>query len=192
LNNRIDFWLTLAGLAFNWGALLGWAAMKGSCDWSVVLPLYAGGCCWTMVYDTIYAFQVSLSLSHLHADFLKVAQDREDDLRVGVKSTAIRFQDHPKLWLATFSAGSVSFISLAGYMNHQSLLFQGVLWGVGGLGLYRQLVKAKLDQREDCNRWFNWNKWFGLTVATAIVLDGLYHFSTLQTEPILSPLGEIN
>lgn len=47
------------GLTFNWGALLGWAAVHGSCDWAVVLPLYASGVCWTLVYDTIYAHQVS-------------------------------------------------------------------------------------------------------------------------------------
>ncbi len=46
------------GLTFNWGALLGWAAVQGSCDWAVVLPLYASGVCWTLVYDTIYAHQV--------------------------------------------------------------------------------------------------------------------------------------
>lgn len=48
------------GLTFNWGAMLGWAAVQGSCDWCAVLPLYAGGVCWTLVYDTIYAHQVSL------------------------------------------------------------------------------------------------------------------------------------
>lgn len=47
-----------AGLAFNWGALLGWSAVGGAVDWSVCLPLYAGGVCWTLVYDSIYAHQV--------------------------------------------------------------------------------------------------------------------------------------
>ncbi len=46
------------GLTINWGALLGWAAVRGSCDWSVVLPLYLSGVCWSIVYDTIYAHQV--------------------------------------------------------------------------------------------------------------------------------------
>ena len=48
------------GLTFNWGALLGGAAVQGACDWSVLLPLYAHGVCWTLVYDTIYAHQVRL------------------------------------------------------------------------------------------------------------------------------------
>ena len=45
------------GLTFNWGTLLGWAAVQGSCDWAAVLPLYGAGVCWTLVYDTIYAHQ---------------------------------------------------------------------------------------------------------------------------------------
>lgn len=49
------------GLAFNWGALLGWSAVAGSVNWTVCLPLYAGGVAWTLVYDTIYAHQVSTS-----------------------------------------------------------------------------------------------------------------------------------
>lgn len=48
------------GLAFNWGAMLGWSAVAGSVNWAVALPLYAGGVCWTLVYDTIYAHQVRL------------------------------------------------------------------------------------------------------------------------------------
>lgn len=47
------------GMTMNWGALLGYAAIKGSCDLSIVLPLYAAGVAWTVVYDTIYACQVS-------------------------------------------------------------------------------------------------------------------------------------
>ena len=57
------------GLTFNWGALLGWAAVQGSCEWQAVLPLYASGVCWTLVYDTIYAHQVKAvsSLSWMQA-----------------------------------------------------------------------------------------------------------------------------
>lgn len=48
----------IVGLTFNWGALLGWSAVKGSCDPSVCLPLYFSGIMWTLIYDTIYAHQV--------------------------------------------------------------------------------------------------------------------------------------
>lgn len=86
------------GLTFNWGALLGWAAVRGGLDASVVLPLYLSGVCWTLVYDTIYAHQ-----------------DKVDDTKVGVKSTALRFGDNTRFWLTGFSTASVLGMSLAGY-----------------------------------------------------------------------------
>ncbi|XP_059867650.1 4-hydroxybenzoate polyprenyltransferase, mitochondrial isoform X2 [Delphinus delphis] len=59
LMKRITYWPQLAlGLTLNWGALLGWSAVKGSCDPSVCLPLYFSGIMWTLIYDTIYAHQI--------------------------------------------------------------------------------------------------------------------------------------
>lgn len=52
----------LPGFAFNYGALLGWSAVTGSVDWLICLPLYCACIMWTLVYDTIYALQVSLYL----------------------------------------------------------------------------------------------------------------------------------
>ena len=70
------------GLTINWGALLGWAAVRGSCDWDVVLPLYLSGVAWTLIYDTIYA--------HM---------DKADDVKANIKSTALLFGGHTKLAL---------------------------------------------------------------------------------------------
>ena len=72
--------------------------MRGGLDPSVVLPLYLSGVCWTLVYDTIYAHQ-----------------DKVDDTKVGVKSTALRFGDDTRLWLTGFSTAFVTGMSLAGY-----------------------------------------------------------------------------
>jgi 4-hydroxybenzoate polyprenyltransferase len=47
------------GLTFNWGAFLGWSALTGAVDWAVTLPMYVGGVAWGIMYDTIYAHQVS-------------------------------------------------------------------------------------------------------------------------------------
>jgi 4-hydroxybenzoate polyprenyltransferase len=56
---RITYWPQLVlGLTLNWGALIGYSAIQGYCDWSICLPLYAAGVTWTLVYDTIYAHQV--------------------------------------------------------------------------------------------------------------------------------------
>jgi 4-hydroxybenzoate polyprenyltransferase len=85
------------GLTFNWGALLGWAAVRGGLDLSVVVPLYLSGVCWTLVYDTIYAHQ-----------------DKDDDTKVGVKSTALRFGNDTQTWLTGFSTACVTGLTLAG------------------------------------------------------------------------------
>ena len=62
------------GLTFNWGAWMGWAATHGNMDYSVILPLYGSGVLWTLVYDTIYAHQ-----------------DKHDDAKLGLQSTALTF-----------------------------------------------------------------------------------------------------
>ena len=85
------------GLTFNWGALLGYAAVHGACDWPVVLPLYAGGVCWTLVYDTIYAHQ-----------------DKLDDVRAGVKSTALLFGQDTRPWLSVFAAAATGLWATSG------------------------------------------------------------------------------
>ena len=79
---RITYWPQLfLGLTFNWGALLGWAAVKGGFGLSAAV-LYAAGIFWTLGYDTIYAHQ-----------------DKEDDILIGVKSTALKFGASTGPWL---------------------------------------------------------------------------------------------
>ncbi|XP_057443298.1 4-hydroxybenzoate polyprenyltransferase, mitochondrial-like [Lotus japonicus] len=96
---RFTFWSqAYLGFTFNWGALLGWAAIKGSLDPSIMLPLYASGVFWTLVYDTIYAHQ-----------------DKEDDLKVGVKSTALRFGDLTKEWITGFGFACLGNVALSGF-----------------------------------------------------------------------------
>ena len=85
------------GLTFNWGALLGCAAVHGHLDFATVLPLYAHGICWTLVYDTIYAHQ-----------------DKTDDIVVGIKSTALLFGENTKGYLAGFAGTSIACLALTG------------------------------------------------------------------------------
>ncbi|KAJ1947514.1 Para-hydroxybenzoate--polyprenyltransferase, mitochondrial precursor (PHB:polyprenyltransferase), partial [Linderina pennispora] len=120
---RITYWPQFVlGLAFNWGALVGWTAITGGMDWAVTLPLYAAGVSWTLVYDTIYGHQ-----------------DKRDDVVAGVKSTSLLFGDSTRPILTGFSATTMSLISLAGYMNGQGLPFYLTALGAGSAHLIWQL-----------------------------------------------------
>eukprot|EP00591_Stephanopyxis_turris_P010412 CAMPEP_0195526236 /NCGR_PEP_ID=MMETSP0794_2-20130614/27175_1 /TAXON_ID=515487 /ORGANISM="Stephanopyxis turris, Strain CCMP 815" /LENGTH=396 /DNA_ID=CAMNT_0040656869 /DNA_START=51 /DNA_END=1241 /DNA_ORIENTATION=- len=99
LMKRYTNWPQLVlGMTFNWGAFMGWAAVHGDLDWRVILPLYGSGVTWTIVYDTIYAHQ-----------------DRIDDAKLNLKSTALHFGSNTKPILHTFSALTLLGWTLAGY-----------------------------------------------------------------------------
>ena len=93
---RFTWWpQVFLGIAFNWGALLGWVAHTGSLTLAPVL-LYLGGIAWTLFYDTIYAHQ-----------------DTEDDALIGVKSTARLFGEKTNLWLRGFLVATVLLVGAA-------------------------------------------------------------------------------
>lgn len=93
---RFTWWpQVFLGLAFNWGALLAWAAHSGTLHAPAVL-LYLAGIAWTLFYDTIYAHQ-----------------DTEDDALIGVKSTARLFGDKTATWLRRFLMATVGLMGLA-------------------------------------------------------------------------------
>lgn len=101
-------------MTFNWGALLGWSAIHGTCDWSVCLPLYVSGICWTILYDTIYAHQ-----------------DKYDDLLVGIKSTALKFGRKTKLYLSGFGASMIGGLITSGLIIDQTLPYYASVGLVG-------------------------------------------------------------
>ena len=93
---RFTWWpQVFLGLAFNWGALLGWVAHNGSLKWPAVV-LYLSGVAWTLFYDTIYAYQ-----------------DTKDDALIGVKSTARLFGEYGFRWLSLFLGLSVVLMATA-------------------------------------------------------------------------------
>ena len=95
---RITHWPQIVlGLAFSWGALMGWAAWFGRLDPPAYL-LYAGAIAWVIGYDTIYAHQ-----------------DREDDALIGIKSTARLFGETTRPALAGFYALAVALIGWSGF-----------------------------------------------------------------------------
>uniref|UniRef100_A0A3P9IA02 4-hydroxybenzoate polyprenyltransferase, mitochondrial n=1 Tax=Oryzias latipes TaxID=8090 RepID=A0A3P9IA02_ORYLA len=165
LMKRITYWPQLVlGLTFNWGALLGWSAVRGSCDWSVCLPLYFSGVMWTLIYDTIYAHQ-----------------DKEDDVKVGVKSTALRFQDQTKLWLSGFTAAMMSGLVVAGVSAQQTLPYYAALTAVA-FHLTHQIYSVDINKAEDCWKEFSSNRNLGLLLLFGIVAGNFWKKSKETAE----------
>ena len=138
---RITWWpQAWLGLTFNWGALLGFAAVQGRLSWSAFL-LYLGGVFWTLGYDTIYAIQ-----------------DLEDDALAGVKSSARRLGRGVGRGVAVFYAttafltlasvitaglGPLSYAGLALYVLHLGWQARGVRVDDAGSAL--RLFKSNRD-----------------------------------------------
>lgn len=132
------------GLVFNWGALLGWSASSGICEWSVCLPLYLSGICWTMIYDTIYAHQ-----------------DKYDDIIVGVHSTAIKFGDQTPVCLSCFATTMGANLTYVGYISGQTWPYYASLMVVMS-HIGHQIYTLDINNREDCAKKFLSNRWVGL------------------------------
>lgn len=179
---RITYWPQFVlGLAFNWGALLGWSAMTGSLQGAsqVLLPLYLGSICWTLVYDTIYAHQ-----------------DKVDDVTAGIKSTALLFGQNTKLVLSAFSTAMVSSIGFGvsrldlsnpillnlSANTIQEFLTTGHPFFTAALitsmaHLFWQISTVDLNSRSDC-----WSKFRSNTILGAIIWLGLILDYTVQVD----------
>ncbi|XP_041462700.1 4-hydroxybenzoate polyprenyltransferase, mitochondrial-like [Lytechinus variegatus] len=156
LMKRITYWpQAVLGLAFNWGAVLGWAAIHGSCDWSVVLPLYLAGISWTLVYDTIYGHQ-----------------DKKDDMLLGLKSTSIFMGDNTKQWLSAFGSLMICCLVLSGYNAGQTMPYYLAVV-LAGAKLSHQIWTVDINKPEDCWNKFYSNKRLGLIIFAGIVAGTL-------------------
>jgi len=152
-----NFPQAVLGLAFSWGALMGWAAVFGRLDPPAFL-LYAGSICWVVAYDTIYAHQ-----------------DREDDALIGVGSTALFFGERTKPVIAVFYAATVILIGLAGYSAGAGIVFAaGIL--LFALHLAWQVKSIGIDDPALCLRIFRSNRDAGLILFAAFVCDALAQF----------------
>ncbi|MBS0517069.1 MAG: 4-hydroxybenzoate octaprenyltransferase [Proteobacteria bacterium] len=151
LMKRVTSWpQVVLGFAFNWGALLGFAAVTATLSWATV-ALYIGGVAWTLVYDTIYAMQ-----------------DQRDDAVVGVGSTARRFARAPRLWLAAFAATALALWTAAGLLAPLGLPYFIVLAGVA-LHFGWQILDLKPHDQPDCLAKFQANAQVGWLMLLAVV-----------------------
>ena len=117
------------------------------------VALYAGAVLWTIGYDTIYAHQ-----------------DKEDDLMVGLKSTAIRFGEDTPQWVGGFYAGAWSLWALAGWLAGAHLVFFIAL-ALIGLQLAWQVTTLDTDDAQGCLRRFRSNRHVGWALFLGLVVD---------------------
>jgi 4-hydroxybenzoate polyprenyltransferase len=150
---RVTYWPQIfLGLAFSWGALMGWAAAFGRLDWPAYL-LYAGAISWVIGYDTVYAHQ-----------------DREDDALIGIKSTALLFRERTKPVLVVCYVLAVMLIAAAGWSAGAGLIFAlGLLAFAAHLAW--QIRRLDIDDPALCLAVFKSNRDAGLILFAALVLD---------------------
>jgi 4-hydroxybenzoate polyprenyltransferase len=152
---RFTYWPQIGlGLAFSWGALMGWAAAFGRLGLPACL-LYAGSIAWVIGYDTIYAHQ-----------------DREDDALIGIKSTALLFGANTKPMLAVFYALAVALLSLAGWSAGGGAV---LAIGVAAFAAHLAWQIARLDIGDplNCLAVFKSNRDAGLVLFAALAVDAI-------------------
>jgi 4-hydroxybenzoate polyprenyltransferase len=152
---RITWWpQAWLGLTFNWGVLFGFAAATGTLGLAAFL-FYAGAFCWTLGYDTIYAHQ-----------------DKEDDVLIGVKSSAIRLGARTMPWMYAFYAAAFALMLAGGLTAGLGVGFVLAML-VPGAHLVWQLRSLDIDRPLICLKLFKANRDTGALIAAALVIGAL-------------------
>ena len=150
---RYTYWpQVVLGLTFKWGALVGWSAITGSLA-TVPLLLYLGCVVWTIGYDTIYAHQ-----------------DKDDDLAIGLKSTALRLGDATRGCLALLYAAAVLLWAVAGVAAGAGLPFFLALALVSAQ-LAWQILTLITDDARNCLQRFRSNQLVGWLFFLGLIVD---------------------
>ncbi|THD23476.1 4-hydroxybenzoate polyprenyl transferase [Fasciola hepatica] len=157
LFKRITYWPQFVlGITLNWGVWLGYSAVLGSCSLPICAPLYLAAAFWTSTYDTIYS-----------------SQDIEDDLLIGVKSTAILFGERTKTYLSLFHAGMLVNLLLVGVNSSAGWIYYA---GTGAMMTHVAylIYKTQLRDPKSCLQSFKASRTTGLIYFAAIVMDKLF------------------
>ena len=140
------------GLAFSWGALMGWAGIFGSLSLAALL-LYAAAILWTIGYDTIYAHQ-----------------DKEDDALIGVRSTARLFGDRTRLWLGGLY-GAALVLMLAAFALAGAGPAAYLALAIAGIMFAYQITVIDIDNPEQCLALFKSNGRVGALIFAGLFLS---------------------
>jgi 4-hydroxybenzoate polyprenyltransferase len=139
------------GLTFNFGILMAGFAILGRINLSFLI-LYFAAIIWTIIYDTIYAYQ-----------------DIKDDIKIGVKSTAIKFKKNPKIILLSLTLLMFSSIFLLGYRD-----FMGISFFISNFIAFallsKKIVACNFKSSRNCLKVFKSNFWVGFFVLIGIFL----------------------
>tara|TARA_B100001093_G_scaffold447158_1_gene451903 strand:+ start:165 stop:1085 length:921 start_codon:yes stop_codon:yes gene_type:complete len=152
---RITFWpQAFLGITFNWGVLVGFAAITGTLM-PATFVLYAAAFFWTLGYDTIYAHQ-----------------DKEDDALIGVMSTALKFGSTSKAWISGFYILAMTCFVLTGLLADLGPTYFLLLAVPAGL-LTIQVYSVNLDDPKSCLLHFRANTQIGCWILAALVIGQL-------------------
>ena len=152
---RLTYWpQAFLGLTFNWGVFLGWSLYQPFFQLAPLL-LYFVGVCWTLGYDTIYAHQ-----------------DRQDDLAIGIKSSALTLGNHTRKFLAFNYALLIILLIAVGWLAQLTYLYYiGLIFVT--LHLIWQISTLDIYNSDDCHRKFKANVWTGSLILGCFMASWL-------------------
>lgn len=140
------------GIAFGWGGIMAWAAVREQLDLSAWI-VFLSTVCWAVAYDTIYALQ-----------------DRDDDRRIGVKSSALLFGNHTWIAVLISEMGLLVGLTWVGWRTETGPWFYTVLFGTG-VFLTRQALRIRsIREGQEAFRLFSQHVWVGASLLAGIAL----------------------
>ncbi|MBL83035.1 MULTISPECIES: 4-hydroxybenzoate octaprenyltransferase [Marinobacter] len=140
------------GAAFSWAIPMAWAAEAGEVT-KLAWLLFTANVLWTVAYDTLYAMV-----------------DRDDDIRIGIKSTAILFGDADRAVIAILQALVVLILILVGQQAELGVFYYLGLVAMACLFVFQQHL-ARFRERDGCFKAFLNNNWAGFAVFTGLLID---------------------
>lgn len=140
------------GAAFSWAIPMAWAAEAGEVT-KLAWLLFTANVLWTVAYDTLYAMV-----------------DRDDDIRIGIKSTAILFGDADRAVIAILQALVVLILILVGQQAELGVFYYLGLVAMACLFVFQQHL-ARFRERDGCFKAFLNNNWAGFSVFTGLLID---------------------
>ena len=148
------------GFAWSWGIVMGFPAMGidllgNSTALMTAACLYSSNIAWTVLYDTIYAHQ-----------------DIKDDVKAGIKSSAVAYAGSTKWLLTGLGAAQVSFLAAAGLAIGAGPAFYAGTCGLTTIALATMIRRVNLKKPGDCWWWFNWGAWLtGGSIASGFLAE---------------------